>query len=242
MDIPQVQIAGPESSRAPENAHNAQNTESPDVDMNSNQDANAANEAQPATTQDSPLLAERVAAFDESGPRRIELFGENVEALGFFLQFQYTRNYVSSLAESSSEQADLEERDDSGEQLLKHARVYTLAEKLGIPALKTLAHSKIHRVNSTSRGEIAYAYYVYTHTPADDVTIRKPVASFWASRSHVLRHDAEEEFRKLCLDVPEFCFDVLSMVLDHKEKRAQDKVESETGVKSSGRKRLRSGL
>ncbi|KNG85499.1 hypothetical protein ANOM_005747 [Aspergillus nomiae NRRL 13137] len=192
---------------------------------------------------ESPFLAERVAVFHGSGPRRIELPDEDVEAFGFFLQFQYTRNYASSLADASSdEDAAVGETDDSGEQLLKHARVYTLAEKLGIPALKTLAHSKIHRVNSTSHGEIAYARYVYTHTPADDATIRKPVASFWALRSHVLRHEAEEEFRKLCLEVPEFCFDVFSMVLDHKEKRAQDKAESESAIKGSGRKRLRSGL
>ncbi|KAE8361034.1 hypothetical protein BDV27DRAFT_148166 [Aspergillus caelatus] len=192
---------------------------------------------------ESPFLAERVAVFDGSGPRRVELPDEDVEAFGSFLQFQYTGNYDSSLADASNgKDAAVGEIDNSGEQLLKHARVYTLAEKLGMPALKTLAHSKIHRVNSTSHGEIAYARYVYTHTPANDVTIRKPVASFWALRSHVLRHEAEEEFRKLCLEVPEFCFDVFSMVLDHKEKRAQDKAESESAIKGSGRKRLRSGL
>ncbi|KAE8379532.1 hypothetical protein BDV26DRAFT_259304 [Aspergillus bertholletiae] len=192
---------------------------------------------------ESPFLAERVALFDSSGPRCIELPDEDVEAFGFFLQFQYTRNYTSSLADASSdEDTATGEIDDSGDQLLKHACVYTLAEKLGILALKTLAHSKIHRVNSTPHGEIAYARYVYAHTPASDVTIRKPVASFWALRSHVLRHEAEEEFRKLCLEVPEFCFDVFSMVLDHKEKRTQDKAESESAIKGSGRKRLRSGL
>ncbi|KAE8157240.1 hypothetical protein BDV40DRAFT_292852 [Aspergillus tamarii] len=192
---------------------------------------------------ESPFLAERVAVFDGSGPRRIELPEEDVEAFGSFLQFQYTCNYDNSLPDvSNDEEAAVGEIDNSGEQLLKHARVYTLAEKLGVPALKTLAHSKIHRVNSTSHGEIAYARYVYTHTPANDVTIRKPVASFWALRSHVLRHEAEEEFKKLCLEVPEFCFDVFSMVLDHKEKRAQDKAESESAIKGSGRKRLRSGL
>ncbi|KAE8151502.1 hypothetical protein BDV25DRAFT_152621 [Aspergillus avenaceus] len=192
---------------------------------------------------DSPFLANIVASFSESSPRRIELPTENVEAFGSFLQFQYTRNYASSLADFSTENdTALAGIDGSGEQLLKHARVYTLAERLGIPALKTLAHSKIHCVNSTPLGEIVYARYVYTHTQADDVTIRKPVASFWAMRSHVLRHEAEDEFKKLCLEVPEFCFDVLSLVLDHKEKRAQEKVENESAVKGSGRKRLRSGL
>ncbi|RAK73750.1 uncharacterized protein BO72DRAFT_488778 [Aspergillus fijiensis CBS 313.89] len=192
---------------------------------------------------ESPLLAEKVAAFGESGPRRIELPAESVEAFGYFLQFQYTRDYCTSHTETHTEQETVVgEIDNSGEQLLKHARVYTLAETLGIPSLKALAHSKIHRINSTSQGEIAYARYVYTNTPADDVTIRKPVATFWALRSHVLRHEAEEEFKNLCIDVPQFCYDVLSLVLDHKEKRAHDRAEAESGVKGSGRKRLRSGL
>lgn len=84
-----------------------------------------------------------------------------MDAFGCFLQFQYTRDYTSKPTEGQ----DAKDSDDSGEQLLKHARVYTLAEKLGIPALKLLAHTKIHRVNSTPRGEIEYARYVYTHTP-----------------------------------------------------------------------------
>ncbi|BCS02447.1 uncharacterized protein AKAW2_60711A [Aspergillus luchuensis] len=192
---------------------------------------------------ESPILAEKVTALGESSARRIELPEENVEAFGYFLQFQYTRDYSASQLETPTEQEAVSgEIDDSGEQLLKHARVYTLADKLGIPALKTLAHSKIHRINSTSHGEIAYARYVYMNTPVDDVTIRKPVATFWALRSHILRHEAEEEFRKLCIEVPQFSFDVLSLVLDQKEKRAQDKAESESAVKGSGRKRLRSGL
>ena len=100
--------------------------------------------------------------------------------------------------------------DEDGEQLLRHARVYTLAEKFQVPALKNLSQSKIHCVNSTAKGEIAYARYVYGFTPKDDVTIREPVAHFWATRSHTLRAEAEEEFRSLCLEYPEFGYDVLS--------------------------------
>lgn len=85
-------------------------------------------------------------------------------------------------------------------------------------ALKSLAHSKIHRTTSTARGEIAYARYVYAKTSKDDSIIRKPVAAFWATRSHVLRHEAEEEFRAMCLEYPQFGFDVLSLVLDQREK------------------------
>ncbi|OJJ01014.1 hypothetical protein ASPVEDRAFT_605160 [Aspergillus versicolor CBS 583.65] len=184
---------------------------------------------------ESPLLSEQVKAFGE-GPRRVELPYEDVEAFGYFLQYQYTRDYAPSQPQTA------DGADDTGEQLLKHARVYTLAEKLGIPALKSLAHSKIHRINSTSRGELAYARYVYANTAPDDITIRKPVSNFWGMRSHVLRHEAAEDFKQLCLDVPQFCFDVLTVVLDQKEKRAQDRAETESGVKGSGRKRLRSGL
>lgn len=101
------------------------------------------------------------------------------------------------------------EFDETGNQLLKHARVYTLADKLELTKLKTLAHSKIHCVNSSAKGEIAYARYVYATTPKDDETIRKPVAAFWAQRSHVLRREAEEEFRGMCLEFPQFGFDVL---------------------------------
>lgn len=100
--------------------------------------------------------------------------------------------------------------DENGEQLLKHAKVYTLAEKLQVPQLKSLSHSKIHCVNSTAKGEIAYARYVYACTSKDDVIIREPVAHFWAMRSHTLRAEAEDEFRTLCLEYPQFGYDVLS--------------------------------
>ncbi|KAL4768928.1 hypothetical protein BDW60DRAFT_196054 [Aspergillus nidulans var. acristatus] len=198
-------------------------------------DKRTAMTAHQALLLESPLLSDHVKAFDD-GPRRIELPDDDVEAFGYFLQYLYTRDY------SPSETGAAEGTDDSGEQLLKHARVYTLAEKLGIPTLKSLAHSKIHRINSTSRGELEYARYVYANTKSDDVTIRKPVSNFWGRRSHILRHEVEEEFRQLCLDVPQFCFDVLSVVLDQGEKRAQNAAETEFAVRGSGRKRLRSDL
>ncbi|KAL3473644.1 hypothetical protein BJX99DRAFT_248831 [Aspergillus californicus] len=186
---------------------------------------------------ESPLLSEKVQAFG-NGPRRIELPDDDVEAFGYFLQYQYTRDYSTSPSKIQGSEDDT----DDGEQLLRHARVYTLAGKLGIPVLKSLAHSKIHRINSSCRGEIAYARYVYDNTDSDDTTIRKPVSNFWGFRSHVLRHEAEQDFKQLCLDVPQFCFDVLSVVLDQREKRAADRAEAESTPKGSGRKRLRSGL
>lgn len=115
-----------------------------------------------------------------------------------------------------------------------------MAGKLGIPDLKTLAHSKIHRVRSSSRGELEYARYVYAHTTTDDTTLRKPIASFWATRSHELRLGIEGEFKSLCLEAPEFSYDVLIMVLDNKQKRGHekaDRIEVDPGSRTSGRKR-----
>lgn len=168
---------------------------------------------------------------------------DSLDAFGCFLQYQYTGEYfprrLPNVPDGLETDPNLPTVDDTGDQLLKHARVYTLAEKLQIPELKTLAHSKIHRINSTAVGEIAYARYVYANTPGDDVTIRKPVAAFWATRSHVLRHEAEAEFKAMCLEYPQFGFDVLSLVLDQREKRAREREEDGTPGGSKGRKRMR---
>ena len=95
-------------------------------------------------------------------------------------------------------------------QLLKHARVYVLADKFGMAKLRELAHSKVYCIKSSAKGEIAYARYVYATTPKEDDTTIRPVTSFWAHRSHVLRAEAEDEFRQMCLELPRFSFDVIS--------------------------------
>ncbi|KMU85522.1 hypothetical protein CIHG_03305 [Coccidioides immitis H538.4] len=191
----------------------------------------------------SPYFAELGFQFPEDGPRRIVLEEESIDAVACFLQYQYTGEYfpkrLGSLTEGLESDPSIPDIDETGDQLLKHARVYTLAGKLGIDNLKSLAQGKIHRINSTAKGEIEYAKYVYTHTNPGD-SIRKPVAAFWATRSHVLRHEAEEDFRSLCLQYPQFGFDVLNLVLDQKEKRANREIES-PGVKGSARKRARMG-
>ena len=146
-------------------------------------------------------------------PRQIELPGEDMDAVGCFLEFLYTGEYFPrKVAGQRVLEADpsLPAVDDTGDQLLKHARVYTLAEKFGVERLKTLASSKIHCINSTAKGEIAYARYVYAYTDADDKAVRAPIASFWATRSHTLRAEAEDEFKSLCLEYPQFGYEVLS--------------------------------
>ncbi|KAJ5791381.1 uncharacterized protein N7518_008392 [Penicillium psychrosexuale] len=179
---------------------------------------------------EAPLLAELLKKFEASGPRRINLSEEDVDAFGCFLQFQYTRDYTVVQTETPGETVE----DKSGDELLRHARIYTLAEKLGLPNLQRIAHGKIHKVQSSPDAELSYARYVYTHTPATDTTIRKPVATYWANQSHLLRQEVGNNFKKLCIEVPEFSFDVLTIILDRKLKNG-----SVDEIKGSAHKRRR---
>ena len=191
----------------------------------------------------SPYFADRLT--DEVSIA--DLPDEDLDAMGCFLQYQYTGEYfprrLANQPDGLEHDPSVPSIDSTGDQLLKHAKVYTLAEKLGLPELQSLAHSKIHRINSTAVGEIAYARYVYSHSSLDDQTIRKPVAAFWATRSHVLRHEAEAEFKSMCLEYPQFGFDVLSLVLDAREKRQKEREgdggTSGTPASGRGRKRMR---
>ena len=189
----------------------------------------------------SPYFAERIGAYTDN--RQVELPDETIDTVGCFLQYQYTGEYfprrIPNIPDGLESDPSVPSVDDTGAQLLKHARIYNLAEKLRLPDLKTLAHSKIHRINSTAVGEIAYARYVYGNTPKDDITIRRPVAAFWATRSHVLRHEAEEEFRAMCLEFPQFGFDVLSLVLDQREKRQNREAREDEPTPGWGKKRPR---
>lgn len=138
--------------------------------------------------------------------------------MGSFLEFLYTGEYFprkvpgQRVLEHDPTAPGL---DDTGDHLLRHARIYTLADKFGMDLLKKLASSKIHCINSTAKGELAYARYVYAHTPTDETTVRAPIASFWAARSHALRAEAEVEFKNLCLEHPQFGYDVLSKFCLH---------------------------
>ncbi|KAI1759299.1 hypothetical protein GGR53DRAFT_152251 [Hypoxylon sp. FL1150] len=174
----------------------------------------------------SPFFLDACAAFtDDGSPRQIDLVSEDLDAVGCFLEFLYTGDYFPKKVPGQrtlEQDPAIPEVDETGEQLLKHARVYTLAEKFGIEKLRNLASSKIHCVNSTAKGEITYARYIYQYTSRDDTTVRAPVANFWATRSHTLRAEAEEEFRMLCLEFPQFGYDVLTRVLDEKLKRERN--------------------
>jgi hypothetical protein len=133
-----------------------------------------------------------------------------------FLEFLYTGEYFpKKIPGTRTLETDpsLPSIDDTGDMLLKHARVYTLAEKFEMRALRILSSSKVHCVNATVKGEIVFARYAYAFTRKDDTTVRAPIASFWAMRSHTLRAEAEDEFKALCLEFPQFGYDVLSKFL-----------------------------
>ncbi|KAF9693983.1 hypothetical protein EKO04_007766 [Ascochyta lentis] len=201
----------------------------------------------------SPEFAKQVEQFAPGGARQIVFSDCDIDAMGSAIEYLYTGEYFPKKT-SSARDAPLEKDprqpvpDDDGAGLLVHARVYTLAERLGLPDLKSLAHSKIHRTASTAKGELAYARFVYKESNPDDATIRKPVAAFWASRSFSLRHDAEPEFKAMCLEFPQFSYDVLQLVLDQQEKsRGRSAAAAEDGpgrggpsvVPGSSRKRAR---
>lgn len=154
------------------------------------------------------------------------------------IEFLYKGDYFPTITNQAMEyDSTVPHPDNEGVALLRHARVYTLAKRLELPTLATLAHRKIHLTQSTAKGEIEYARFVYKETSAED-SIRRPVAQFWATRSHVLRHEAEQEFKRMCLEYPQFGFDVLSLVLDAQEKRSS-RAEVVSSGTSSGRKRQR---
>ncbi|KAG9243112.1 hypothetical protein BJ878DRAFT_568741 [Calycina marina] len=160
---------------------------------------------------------------DDVSERRIDLIEADLDAISGSHNFERDTHTLTV--------------DETGDQLPKHARVYTLGENLQLPVLKALASSKIHLVNSTARGEIAYARYIYAHTAKNDDSIRAPVAKFWATRSHTLRSEAEDEFRSMCLKFPQFGYDVLTLVLDEKLKRERN--EKTHPTPASSRKRPR---
>ncbi|KAJ4310483.1 hypothetical protein N0V94_008427 [Neodidymelliopsis sp. IMI 364377] len=214
-------------------------------------DAKATYSAHEAVIVKSPEFAKQVEAFAPGGPRQIVFTDCDTDAMGSVIEYLYTGEYFPKKT-SSARDAPLEKdprqptADDHGLGLLVHARVYTLAERLGLPELKSLAHSKIHRTASTAKGELAYARYVYKESNPEDATIRKPVAAFWATRSFSLRHDAEPEFKAMCLEFPQFSYDVLQLVLDQQEKsrgaRGGDEGPGRGGpsvVPGSSRKRAR---
>jgi hypothetical protein len=164
-----------------------------------------------------PYFQGEVERFVPGVPRRIELPNDDIDACAAVLEYIYKGDYFPTVSGNTMEyDPSVPSPDDSGVALLRHARVYTIAKRFGLPALAGVAHKKIHLTQSTAKGEIAYARFVYKETSTED--------------------EAEQEFKRLCLEHPQFGFDVLSLVLDMQEKRSQ---RAEASSQSGTRKRQR---
>ena len=92
-----------------------------------------------ALLQQSPWFTERCTGFSVTTPaeeRTVSLVKDDLDAVGAFLEYLYTKEYTPRLVPGPSGRADdvsLEDStdnyvDENGENLLKHANIYTLAE------------------------------------------------------------------------------------------------------------------
>ena len=81
----------------------------------------------------SPFFEEKLSP--SPSPTRLELLDFDLDAVSCFLEYLYTGEYFPHKLPNSTLQSDpgTPKTDNSGAQLLKHARVYTLAETLGLP-------------------------------------------------------------------------------------------------------------
>ena len=88
---------------------------------------------------------------------------KSLDMMGCVLEYLYTREYYLQKIVGHwrlAHNPTLPKVDETGKQLLKHTRIYILADKLGMGILKMFAHSKIHCVNPNTKGEIAYTRYM----------------------------------------------------------------------------------
>ena len=74
---------------------------------------------------------------------------------------------------------------------------------------------------------------MYANIPAEDVKVRRSIVKIWANHGDSVRHRAEQEFKKMCLDHPAFAYDVLEMVLDQKESMREELLRERSSVKRS---------
>lgn len=80
----------------------------------------------------SPFFGQKLSASESS---RIELLDDDLDAMSCFLEYLYTGEYFPHKLAGGTLEADpsAPKTDSTGDQLLKHAKVYTLAEKLEMP-------------------------------------------------------------------------------------------------------------
>ena len=87
----------------------------------------------------SPFFLQKL---EPSDTKRIELSDDDLDAMSCFLEYLYTGEYFPHKLPSGNLQVDPSQPklDESGAQLLKHAKVYTLAEKLEMPVRPSFPH------------------------------------------------------------------------------------------------------
>lgn len=98
----------------------------------------------------SPFFTQKLSSSDS---KRIELGEDDLDAMSCFLEYLYTGEYFPHKLSSGNLEVDpsLPKVDESGAQLLKHAKVYTLAEKLEMPVcLSPLFSLKVRKRERSS--------------------------------------------------------------------------------------------
>lgn len=98
----------------------------------------------------SPFFTQKLSSSDS---KRIELGEDDLDAMSCFLEYLYTGEYFPHKLPSGNLEVDpsLPKVDESGAQLLKHAKVYTLAEKLEMPVcLSPLFSLKVRKRERSS--------------------------------------------------------------------------------------------
>lgn len=82
----------------------------------------------------SPFFEQKCADFAAGAPKRIELLEDDVDAMGSVLEYLYKGEYFPKrIGEHLETDPSLPQVDESGEQLLRHAKIYNLAEKFFMP-------------------------------------------------------------------------------------------------------------
>lgn len=98
--------------------------------------------------------------------------------------------------------------------LLMHAKVYVMAEKYDVPALKALSKEKYEAAASTAWDDIIFTEslkLIYEETPDSDTLFRDVAAK--AAAAHLAKLVDRVEFEELCKINGEIGFDILNASL-----------------------------
>src|SRR5436189_3099842 len=129
----------------------------------------------------------------------IELKGDDVRVVEAMLQFMYTFEYGSTGNEISP--------------MLFHVRVYSIAEKYGISALKLEAKDKFSKVAVTCWDMDDFpdvASEIYSSTPPEDRGLRDIVTG--VAHAHIVKLLKKDDFNNTFQETPGFAADVAQLL------------------------------